>query len=234
MESEYLSDITKLLLKKYNEPFDSRAKELTEIQENCENKNKNINNVMKAYLTDLIKLDKKELFTLTKLEKPVFLNEKVPCNFEKNLKKISNIDFIQDYALVKKIIEYRIQEVIKEITLIKYYFSIYQNIIACIINLLYKNYTVYDDTKNEAMLNKINSPLNVFKYNVDNVKKIEKNKMIHDEYNTNLDKLMNFKNELEIILEKQIIENKVYLLKNILCRYIFLETKMNSIYKNLK
>ena len=168
MESEYLSDITKLLLKKYNEPFDSRSKELTKIQKNCENKNKNIENVMKAYLTDLVKLDKNELFTLTNLEKPTLLNENVPCNFTKNLKNIYNIDFIEDYNLVQKIIQYRIQEVIKELTLIKYYFSVYQNIVACIINLKYKDFKVYDNDADKIIVGQQNSPLNVFKYQENN------------------------------------------------------------------
>jgi hypothetical protein len=230
MESEYLSDITKLLLKKYNKPFDSRSKELTQIQKNCEKKNTDIKNVMKAYLTDLVKLDKNELFTLTNLEKPTFLNEKVPCNFTKNLKNIYNIDFIEDYNLVQKIIQYRIQEVIKELTLIKYYFSVYQNIVACIINLIYKDSKVYNNDANEIIMSEQNSSFNVFRYQRD---KPDKNTVLHEKYDTNLEKLKHYKNELEKILEEQFINNKVYLLKNILCRYIFLEKKFNIIRKKM-
>ena len=144
MDREYLSTITSVLLNKYNKKFDNNNKELNKLQKNCERKHNDITNVMKAYLTDLTKLDKDELYTLTKLEKKDYSNQDNICNFKKNIKKIEDINFIEDFALVKKIIQYRIQEVIKEITLIKYYFSVYRYVITGVINLQYKNHNVYD------------------------------------------------------------------------------------------
>jgi hypothetical protein len=83
---------------------------------------------------------------------------------------------------------------------------------------------------NEIIMSEQNSSFNVFRYQRD---KPDKNTVLHEKYDTNLEKLKHYKNELEKILEEQFINNKVYLLKNILCIYIFLEKKFNIIRKKM-
>jgi len=232
MDREYLSTITSVLLNKYNKNFDNNNKELNKLQKNCEENNNVITKVMKAYLTDLTKLDKDELYTLTKLEKKDYSNEDNICNFKKNIKKIEEINFIEDFALVKKIIQYRIQEVIKEITLIKWYFSVYRLTITGIINLQYKNHNVYNIQT--ATPENLGSELNVFNYLLDNndldKKKNRRTTMI---YNDKLTNLIQLKQEIEDILNQVFINNNKYFLEKTLCKYIFLEEQITKINQKL-
>ena len=233
MDREYLSTITSVLLNKYNKNFDNNNKELNKLQKNCERKHNDITNVMKAYLTDLTKLDKDELYTLTKLEKKDYSNQDNICNFKKNIKKIEDINFIEDFALVKKIIQYRIQEVIKEITLIKYYFSVYRYVITGIINLQYKNHNVYDiETGNPINLG---SDLNVFNYLPNNNSDLDKkkNRKTTIIYNDKLANLIQLKQEIEGILNQVFINNNKYFLEKTLCKYIFLEEQITKINQKL-
>lgn len=223
MDEIYISKISKLLLQKYNTKFDEKNKEIKKIENNCEKKD--IKNIMKSYLTDLNKLNSTELFTLTKINIKDTPLKTIECNYNKNMKKIQDLNFIQDIELVKKIIKYRKYEIIKEITLIKYYFSVYVNIITKIISIEYKKF------KTEANYHDINNPLNVFNH-TSNISQNEINK-ITQTYNEKIHKLLEYKGTLENILKKIFLENKNYLLKNTLCKYLFLETNIKKITNNI-
>ena len=223
MDEIYISKISKLLLQKYNTKFDEKNKEIKNIENNCEKKD--IKKIMKSYLTDLNKLNSRDLFTLTKINIKDIPLKSVECNYDKNNKKIQNLNFIQDIELVKKIIKYRKYEIIKEITLIKYYFSVYVNIITKIISIQYKKF------KTDPNYNDINNSLNVFNHNV-NIQENEINQ-ITKIYNEKINKLLEYKETLENILKKIFLENKNYLLKNTLCKYVFLETNIKKITNNI-
>ena len=223
MDEIYISKISKLLLQKYNTKFDEKNKEIKNIENNCEKKD--IKKIMKSYLTDLNKLNSRDLFTLTKINIKDIPLKSVECNYDKNNKKIQNLNFIQDIELVKKIIKYRKYEIIKEITLIKYYFSVYVNIITKIISIQYKKF------KTDPNYNDINNSLNVFNHNV-NIQENEINQ-ITKIYNEKIHKLLEYKETLENILKKIFLENKNYLLKNTLCKYVFLETNIKKITNNI-
>ena len=223
MDEIYISKISKLLLQKYTTKFDEKNKEIKNIENNCEKKD--IKKIMKSYLTDLNKLNSRDLFTLTKINIKDIPLKSVECNYDKNNKKIQNLNFIQDIELVKKIIKYRKYEIIKEITLIKYYFSVYVNIITKIISIQYKKF------KTDPNYNDINNSLNVFNHNV-NIQENEINQ-ITKIYNEKINKLLEYKETLENILKKIFLENKNYLLKNTLCKYVFLETNIKKITNNI-
>jgi len=227
MNNLYISNVTKLLLEKYNKDFDERKNEAEEIEKNCETNKKNISKIMKSYITDLNKLNKTELFELTNLEHPNRkINENINCDFKENLKKIQNISFIQDINLLKKIIEYRKYEIKKEIILTKYYFAVYNNIISKILNLNYKNFVIYN---NNTLTNE-SSSLNVFNYKMGEINN-EKNTYYNLKYKVKLDKLISYKDELEKILENIFLKNKEILLKKTLCKYIFLENNLKKFTK---
>jgi|UniRef100_A0A6C0CJ38 hypothetical protein len=202
MAEIYISKISKLLLKKYNTEFDEKNENIKNIENNCEKRD--IKKIMKSYLTDLNKLNNIELQTLTKVNVNDTHLKPIKCNYNKNIKKIQNFNFIQDVELVKKIIKYRKYEIIKEVTLIKWYFSVYVNIITKIISMQYKKH------------NKVN-------YN-----EIE-NSLDSKIYEDTLKKLFEYKETLENILTQICLENKNNLLKNTLCKYNFLETNIIKI-----
>jgi hypothetical protein len=222
-KTSYISSITEKLLKKYNEKFDTLKKKFDETEKQCDKKQLNIKKTMQAYLTDLKKLDKTELFTLTNLEKPQVISMNVPCNYKKNEKKITDITFFQDLKLVKKIIQYRKQEVWKELTLIQMYLSVYNNLIAKIINL-YLKYSIIHVIDNDIDPNNFDE-LNVFNYSENDIENQKKTSLFFEKVR----KLNDYKSELEEIIQKNIINNKSYLLKSILCKYIFLETSIKRI-----
>jgi hypothetical protein len=228
MDNLYISSITKLLLEKYNKDFDERKNEAEKIDKNCEISKKQISQIMKAYITDLNKLNSSELFELTKLEQPNRkINENKMCDFTENFKKIQNISFIQDINLLKKIIEYRKYEIKKEIILTKYYFAVYNNIISKILNLNYKNFVIYNNIPQNE-----NSSLNVFNYTLGEINN-EKNTYYNLQYKVKLDKLISYKDELEGILENIFLKNKEILLKKTLCKYVFLQDNLNKFTKNI-
>ena len=221
MTSPYISKITSILLTKYNSKFDELQKEFDSTQKTCNDKQLDIKKIMKSYLTDLTKLDKSELFNLTNLEdKPISLT-KINCNYTSNPKQISEINFIQDLNLVKKIIDYRQQEIWKELALIQMYITIYNNIIVKILNIKLK------DTVKEEIIKYV---VNVFNYNNDDINLDQNEKYT----SSNLKKLLEFKIELEEILKNNVINNKQFLLKNILCKYKFLEEQLKKIIDNVK
>ena len=204
MDEIYISKISKLLLQKYNTKFDEKNKEIKNIENNCEKKD--IKKIMKSYLTDLNKLNSRDLFTLTKINIKDIPLKSVECNYDKNNKKIQNLNFIQDIELVKKIIKYRKYEIIKEITLIKYYFSVYVNIITKIISIQYKKF------KTDPNYNDINNSLNVFNHNV-NIQENEINQ-ITKIYNEKINKLLEYKETLENILKKIFLETNIKKITN--------------------
>jgi len=222
MDEIYISKISKLLLQKYNTKFDENNKEIKQIENNCEKKD--IKKVMKSYLIDLNKLNNTDLFTLTKINIKDTSLKPIECNYNKNMKQIQNFNFIQDIDLVKKIIKYRKYEIIKEITLIKYYFSVYVNIITKILSIEYKKFKTTN-------LQDINNKLNVFNH-VANIDATQISK-IQNTYDDKISKLLEYKETLENILRKSFLENKKYLLKNTLCKYLFLENNIKKITNNI-
>ena len=202
MTEIYISKISKLLLKKYNTEFDEKNENIKNIENNCEKRD--IKKIMKSYLTDLNKLNNIELQTLTKVNVNDTHLKPIKCNYNKNIKKIQNFNFIQDVELVKKIIKYRKYEIIKEVTLIKWYFSVYVNIITKIISMQYKKHKKVDYNEIE---NSLDSKI----------------------YEDTLKKLFEYKETLENILTQICLENKNNLLKNTLCKYNFLETNIIKI-----
>ena len=77
----------------------------------------------------------------------------------------------------------------------------------------------------------INNSLNVFNHNV-NIQENEINQ-ITKIYNEKINKLLEYKETLENILKKIFLDNKNYLLKNTLCKYVFLETNIKKITNNI-
>lgn len=221
-KTSYISSITEKLFKKYNQKFDTLKKEFDETEKQCDKKKLDIKQTMKAYLTDLKKLDKNDLFRLTNLEKPKIITTNVECNYKKNEKNITDMSFVQDLELVKKIIQYRKQEVWKELTLIQMYLSVYNNLIAKIINLRLKyNVTHKEDRQIDY---KTFYDLNVFNYGENPAE----NKKINNDFDEKFKKLNDYKHELEKILQKNVVDNKSYLLKSILCKYVFLENSLKK------
>jgi len=197
-ESVYLSKISQFLLQKYNKPYDENMKEINKQVENV-TYTKNIDEVLKVFLTDLNKLNDNDLFRLTKIKKQNVSLKPFVCNYEKNIKKIEKFNFIQDLKLVEKIIQFRKYEIIKEIKLIQYYFSVYVNII----------------TKISKINCKISSVANP---SPTDIKKNEKT----------IETLQEYKNILENVLKKSFIDNETFLYNNTICRYKFLTEKLNS------
>jgi hypothetical protein len=225
MDGMYISKITRLLLDKYNTDFDERKKDLDNIEKKCKENKKDFNKIMKAYITDLIRLNKTELTTLTNLEKPSGnVDKNLLCDYKENKNKLENISFIEDIELLKKIIEYRKYEIKKEIILTKYYFSVYDNIISKILNLKYKYFVIFKNENNDT------SSLNVFNYKTG---EITKNTYYKIKYEEKLEKLISYKNELEAILENIFIKNKDVLLKKTYCKYVFLQNNLKKFTKNI-
>jgi hypothetical protein len=218
-ENVRVSALTRLLLTKYNEPFDE-TKDICSSSSNS-NESKNIKNTMKVYLEDLINLSDNDLYQLTQLYHTKKENTQYLEHFEytdTEKKRVHEMSFVEDIDIFLKIIMYRKQEILRELASIQKIISVYYNIQVKILNYVAEQYTTSsDDTPDsfEVYVTKI------YEYFFGNEQPdIEQN---------DINKLLTLNRKLEDTLTKNIIDNSEYILINTLDKYELLTQKVTDL-----
>lgn len=218
-ESVRVSALTRLLLTKYNEPFDE-TKDICSLENN---ESKNIKNTMKIYLEDLINLSDNELYQLTQLHRPV--KQTNPEHFEytdTKKKLVQEMSFVEDTELFLKIIMYRKKEILRELASIQKTISVYYNIQIKILNVLAKQHNANKDEPN-TFIDYMNQIIDFFMSGFENGRpEIETDASI-------ISRLFNIKQKSEDTLKTDIIENREYILRNTLDKYELLERKVSDL-----
>jgi hypothetical protein len=195
MEEELrVSALTRLLLTKYNTPFDDDNKDIDVYKSVTAVPTESIKKTMKLYLEDLTKLNDDAVYKLTQIQRTSQTSRQVQelnCDFTNhNQTKIHELSFIEDVDMVLKIIMYRKQEILREMAFMQIMVSLYYNILAKILNLSVKKGLQMDKE---------------------------------------LIELKKTKSEIEKELQNYIVDNRDYLLRNILERYQLLTSSVEKL-----
>jgi hypothetical protein len=202
-----LSDITKELLKAYNEKFDKNEKD----EENIIQKPKKFDeNYLAEKYNELLLCCEQQISTPKNYETdsdnedydPVkmYNNQTTTPRLIDNSKDVCNtickMNYIEDKSFVNKMMTYRIAEIQKKLMFIKYNIEIYKYIITGILNLQYKR-----DAK------------------------IITSSSIEEE----LKRLLEIKANVKKYLEEYVIKLEQYILNTTICKYLFLQDRYNKL-----
>jgi len=201
-----LSDITKQLLKAYNEKFDKNenadekmreskrfdekylAEKYNELLLCCEQQNLNLNKYDEN--SDDEDYDPVKMYNNQTIKPRLIDNSKDVCN------TICKMNYVEDKSFVNKMMTYRVAEIQKKLMFIKFNIEIYKYIITGILNLQYKK---------DAKI--ITSP------NIDE----------------ELKRLLEIKANIKKYLEENLILIERYVLNTTICKYLFLKDRYNKL-----
>lgn len=201
-----LSDITKELLKAYNEKFDKNEND----DENIQKPRKFDENYLADKYNELLLCCEQQNLMPNKHETDsdnedydpikMYNSQTTTPQLIDNRKDICNtickMNYIEDKSFVNKMMTYRIAEIQKKLMFIKYNIEIYKYIITGILNLQYKR-----DVK------------------------IITSSSIEEE----MKRLLQIKAEVKNYLEEYVIKLEKYILNTTICKYLFLQDRYNKL-----